>query len=216
MMLDLERQGALNINFVSPTQSILPILRALRLALSRGLSLPLVYNTNGYERVDVIERLAGIVDIYLPDCKYALSEPAARLSGAADYFDQARPALQEMFVQQPDLALDEGGFAAAGTIVRHLVLPGQVSNSLAVLDWLAATFRPTVPVSLMSQYRPCWRAPEDLDRPLLPEEYKTVLDHARRLGFDPLFVQPGLFREEEHLNPDFDRKHPFLWKPRKA
>jgi len=216
MMLDLERQGALNINLVSPTQSILPILRALRLALARGLALPLVYNTNGYERADIIERLAGIFDIYLPDCKYALSEPAARLSGAADYFDQARPALQEMYVQQPDLILDDGGIAAAGTIVRHLVLPGQVSNSLAVLDWLAETFRPTVPLSLMSQYRPCWRAPEDLLRPLRPDEYTTVLNRARRLGFDPLFAQPDLFAREEHLNPDFERKRPFLWKRRKG
>ncbi|MCX6565291.1 MAG: radical SAM protein [Candidatus Aminicenantes bacterium] len=214
MMLDLERRGALNINLVSPTQAILPILRALRLALARRLSLPLVYNTNGYERADVIERLAGIVDIYLPDCKYALSEPAARLSGAADYFDHAGPALQEMFVQQPDLILDAGGFASAGTIFRHLVLPGQVPNSLAVCDWLAETFRPTVPLSLMSQYQPCWRAPEDLRRPLLPDEYGAVLDRARRLGFDPLFVQSALFAEDEHLNPDFERKSPFHWKRR--
>ena len=216
LMLDLERQGALNINLVSPTQSLLPILRALRLALIRGLSLPLVYNTNGYERADVLERLAGIIDIYLPDFKYALSEPAARLSGAADYFEWAGPALQEMFVQQPDLELDEEGRAVRGTIVRHLVLPGQVPNSLAVLDWLAQTFRPTVPLSLMSQFRPCWRVPPDLDRPLHPGEYEAVLDRARRLGFDPLFAQPELFADGRHLNPDFDRKDPFPWKRRNA
>jgi len=215
MMLDLERRGAANINLVSPTQSILPILRALRLALARGLSIPLVYNTNGYERADVIERLAGIVDIYLPDCKYALSETASRMSGAADYFDQARPALQEMFVQQPELICGGDGFASAGMIVRHLVLPGQTANSLAVLDWLAETFRPTIPLSLMSQYRPCWRAPEDLARPLRPEEYRLVLDRARAHGFDPLFAQPDLFAEEDHLNPDFGRENPFAWKPKK-
>ena len=213
LMLDLEKQGALNLNLVSPTHVILPILRALRIAVARGLALPLVYNSNGYERVETVERLAGIIDIYLPDCKYALAEPAARLSGAADYFEHAGPALQEMFVQKPDLVLDADGRAASGTIIRHLVLPGQIPNSLAVLDWLAETFRPTVALSLMSQYRPCWRAPVDIGRTLTPEEYWTVLDQARRLGFDPLFAQPGLFEDGEHLNPDFDKDRPFRWKP---
>ncbi|MHB8054284.1 MAG: radical SAM protein [Candidatus Aminicenantales bacterium] len=213
LMLDLERRGALNINLVSPTHVILPILRALRIAVERGLSLPLVYNSNGYDRAETIERLAGIVDIYLPDCKYALPELAARLSGAIDYFEHARPALQEMFVQKPDLVLDADGLAASGTIIRHLVLPGQVSNSLAVLEWLAETFRPTVPLSLMSQYRPCWQAPEDIGRTLTPQEYGIILDRARSLGFDPLFAQPRLFEEGEHLSPDFDRDRPFRWKP---
>jgi putative pyruvate formate lyase activating enzyme len=213
LMLDLERQGALNINLVSPTHVILPILRALRLAVGRGLALPVVYNSNGYEKVETVEHLAGIVDIYLPDCKYALAEPAARLSGAADYFDQARPALQEMFFQKPDLILDYDGFAVSGTIIRHLVLPGQGPNSLAVLDWLAETFRPAVALSLMSQYHPCWRAPEDIGRPLSAGEYRTVLDRARALGFDPLFAQPGLFTDRDHLNPDFNKGQPFRWKP---
>jgi putative pyruvate formate lyase activating enzyme len=213
MMLDLERRGALNINLVSPTHVILPILRALRIAVERGLSLPIVYNSNGYERVETVERLAGIVDIFLPDCKYALAGLAARLSGAPDYFEQARPALQEMFGQKPDLVLDSTGLAVSGTIIRHLVLPGQVPNSLAVLDWLAETFRPSVALSLMSQYRPCWRAPEDLGRPLTPGEYRTVFDRARALEFDPLFAQPGLFTDGDHLNPDFDRNRPFRWKP---
>lgn len=213
LMLDLQNRGALNINLVSPTHVILPVLRALRIAVERGLALPLVYNSGGYENVETIERLAGIVDIYLPDCKYALTDPAARLSGAADYFDRARPALQEMFVQKPDLDLDDRGIARSGMIVRHLVLPGQIPNSMAVLDWLAETFKPTIALSLMSQYRPCWRAPRDLDRPVAPDEYRTVFDRARALGFDPLFAQPGLFAGEDHLNPDFDRARPFRWKP---
>lgn len=212
LMLDLESRGALNINLVSPTHVILPILRALRIAVVRGLNLPLVYNSGGYDQVDTIETLAGIVDVYLPDCKYALAEPAGRLSGAADYFDRARPALQEMFGQRPDLILDEYGIAVSGTIIRHLVLPGQAPNSLAVLEWLAETFRPTVALSLMSQYRPCWRAPEDLDRAVLPGEYRAVLERAEALGFDPIFAQPGLFGSGDHLNPDFDSDRPFRWK----
>jgi len=213
LMLDLEKQGAFNINLVSPTHVILPVLRALRIAVERGLALPVVYNSGGYEKVETVEHLAGIVDVYLPDCKYASAELAERLSGAPDYFDRARSALQEMFVQKPDLVLDDRGIAVSGMIVRHLVLPGQAPNSLAVLDWLAETFKPAVALSLMSQYRPCWRAPHDLDRPLTSDEYRTVLDRARALGFDPLFAQPGLFAAGDHLNPDFNRNKPFRWKP---
>jgi putative pyruvate formate lyase activating enzyme len=213
IMLDLERQGALNINLVSPTHLILPILRSLRIAYARGLSLPLVYNSNGYEAVEVIERLAGIVDVYLPDCKYALSEPARRYSGAADYFDRAKPAIQEMFLQKPDFLIDEQGIAEAGLIVRHLVLPGQMANSLAVLEWLATTFSTSVPLSLMSQYRPCWRAPEEISRPLTLDEYRLILNRAHQWGFETLFAQPDLFESEDHLNPDFDKKEPFRWTP---
>lgn len=213
LMIDLQRRGAANLNLVSPSHVLLPILRALRLAVRAGFSLPIIYNSNGYENADVLERLAGIVDLYLPDCKYALAEPAARYSGAADYFDHARTALQEMFVQRPDLVCDHRGLAVSGMIVRHLVLPGQIPNSLAVLDWLEQTFRPTIPLSLMSQYRPCWKAPEEINRTLRPEEYRIVLERAREAGFDPLFVQPEMFAAGENLNPDFDREAPFRWTP---
>ncbi|MBN1938477.1 MAG: radical SAM protein [Candidatus Aminicenantes bacterium] len=213
MMLVLQEQGAANLNLVSPSHVLLPILRALRLALQRGFSLPVVYNTNGYDNIEIIERLNGIVDVYLPDCKYTRPEPAARYSGAADYFDKARAAIQDMFVQKPDLICNDRGLAVSGTIVRHLVLPGQVADSLAVLDWLAETFRPTIPLSLMSQYRPCWKAPVELRRGLRPEEYRMVLLKAKSSGFDPLFAQPNLFEAEDHLNPDFERDEPFRWKP---
>lgn len=216
LMLGLQDQGALNINLVSPTHLILPILRALLLAYDQGLRLPLVYNSNGYEHVAVVEHLAGIMDIYLPDCKYRLPEPAAMYSGAADYFDHARPALQEMYVQQPDLHVDDDGIARRGTIIRHLVLPGQVPNAIAVLEWLAATFSPALPVSLMSQYRPCFQAPPEIRRPVSPAEYGAVMTRARELGFEHLFLQPELFAPEDHLHPDFDRNEPFPWKGNKS
>jgi putative pyruvate formate lyase activating enzyme len=211
-MMDLQDRGAHNINLVSPSHLLLPILRALRIAAAKGLHLPLVYNSNGYEKVEVVEQLAGVIDVYLPDCKYRMPELSRRLSGAADYFDQAAPTIGEMFVQQPDLVLDPDGLALRGTIVRHLVLPGQVENSVAVLEWLAATFPLSLPLSLMSQYRPCFRSPADLDRPVDPAEYRTVLDRAQALGFENLFVQPALFGPDEHLNPDFDLEEPFAWK----
>jgi len=214
-MLDLQDRGAHNLNLVSPSHLLLPILRALKTAKKRGLRVPIVYNSHAYEKAEVVERLAGIVDIYLPDLKYKEASLAGRCSGAEDYFARAGPAIEEMFIQQPDLVLDVDGLARRGTIVRHLVLPGQASDSLALLDWLARTFPPSLPLSLMSQYRPCFRPPPDLDRPLSPEEYAAVLSRAQSLGFEHLFAQPELFGPGDHLNPDFDLEDPFPWKGRK-
>jgi len=215
LMLELQAQGAYNINLVSPTHVIVPILRALLLAAARGLTIPIVYNSNGYDKIDVIEHLAGIIDVYLPDLKYHAPAISKRYSGAADYFSHASLAVQEMFVQQPDLILDENDMAQRGLIIRHLLLPGQVEDSMSVLDWIARTLPPGTAVSLMSQFHPCYKAPDELCRPLAPEEYRTVLDGARGLGLSPLFFQPEVFRPGEHLVPDFERPEPFLWRPRK-
>lgn len=211
-MLGLQSRGAANINLVSPTHLVLPILRALRLAYAGGLRLPLVWNSNGYEKVEVIERLAGIVDVWLPDLKYVSSIPAKSYSGAADYFANADPAIQEMFVQQPELVLDADGLAARGLVIRHLVLPGNAEDSRAALEWIARALTPHVAVSLMSQYRPCFRAPEPIRRPVSAEEYRSALKRARELGFDRLFLQPEIFGPEDHLVPDFDLEAPFRWK----
>jgi putative pyruvate formate lyase activating enzyme len=211
-MLRLQDEGALNINLVSPTHLLLPILRALRIAYERGLSLPLVYNSNGYEKPDVIERLAGVVDVYLPDLKYRSKDLSARYSGAGDYFEYASTAVGEMYIQRPDLVLDESGLARQGTIVRHLILPGGAPDSKAVLEWIAGSLTPALPVSLMSQYHPCHKAPEEIRRPLTADEYRDVLNRARELGFENLFLQPDVFGEDEHLVPDFRRPDPFRWK----
>jgi putative pyruvate formate lyase activating enzyme len=211
-ILELEAGGALNINLVSPTHLLLPILRALREAYRRGLSIPLVYNSNGYEKADVVRRLDGIVDIYLPDLKYFSAEVAGRLSGAADYFRSSGPAIREMYCQRPALILDDADNAREGLIVRHLVLPGQTEDSMAVLEWLARSLSPAVPLSLMSQYHPSFQAPEEIRRTLRPEEYQKVLKQAQELGFDTMFIQPETFRPEEHLVPDFSLAEPFRWK----
>ena len=211
-MLDLQDKGALNINLVSPTHFIVPILRALKIASGRGLRIPLISNSNGYEKTDVVEQLAGIVDIYLPDLKYCSSRISKAYSGAEDYFLHARQALQEMFVQQPDFVLDEWGIAQRGMIVRHLILPGHADDSGAVLEWLARDLSPSVPVSLMSQYRPCFRAPEEIQKSLTADEYRAVLRKAERLGLETIFVQPEVFETDAHLVPDFNREKPFLWR----
>jgi putative pyruvate formate lyase activating enzyme len=212
LMLWLQAQGALNINLVSPTHVVLPILRALRIAYSQGLSIPLVWNSNGYESLEVIEQLRGIVDIYLPDLKYVSSELSKKYSGAPDYFEQARLALQEMYCQQPDLILDEQEIARSGLIIRHLVLPGHTADSIKVLEWIATNLSTSVGLSLMSQYHPCFKAPAELRREITAEEYRQVMNRALELGFEHLFLQPEPFEDDEHLVPDFRRKNPFRWK----
>ncbi|MBC7364268.1 MAG: radical SAM protein [Candidatus Aminicenantes bacterium] len=212
LMLWLQAQGALNINLVSPTHVVLPILRALRIAYSQGLSLPLVWNSNGYESLEVVEQLRGIVDIYLPDLKYVSSELSKKYSAAPDYFERARLALQEMYCQQPDLILDDQEIARAGLIIRHLVLPGQTDDSIRVLEWIANNLSTSVGLSLMSQYHPCFKAPTELRREITAEEYRQVMNRALELGFEHLFLQPEPFEEDEHLVPDFRRKNPFRWK----
>lgn len=211
MMLDLQAQGALNINLVSPTHVVLPILRALRIALGRGLRLPLVWNSNGYDGLDVIRALEGIIDIYLPDLKYHSPALSKKYSAAANYFDHAAAALREMSVQQPVLETGQEGTARRGLIVRHLVLPGAADDSLFLLRWMSENLSPYIGLSLMSQYRPCYEAPEEIRRSLTPEEYKPVADLAVELGFDRLFLQPEPFRPDEHLVPDFRKKKPFRW-----
>jgi len=212
MMLELQNQGALNINLVSPTHVILPILRALKIAYQQGLNIPLVYNSNGYDSLEVIEQLRGIIDIYLPDLKYFSSEFSRKYSAAPDYFEHARLAIQEMYIQQPDLILDENEVARKGLIIRHLVLPGGQDDSIKVLEWIAENLSTSVGLSLMSQYHPCFRAPAELRREITAEEYRKVMEKAIELGFENLFLQPEPFSKDEHLLPDFHRKNPFRWK----
>lgn len=171
LMEDLIRQGAENIDLVTPTQflpSILP-------ALEKTLPVPVVYNCGGYERAETIRALAGKVDIYLPDMKYADNALAASLSGARDYFETASAAIREM-ADQVGAVRWQGDKLVSGVIIRHLILPGYVENSLKVLDWIADTFAPgEVLVSLMRQYTPMPGMAAPLDRTVTEEEYQSVL-----------------------------------------
>jgi len=212
MMLDLQAQGAHNINLVSPTHVVLPILRALRRALAEGLAIPLVWNSNGYDRLDVLQALEGIVDIYMPDLKYHSPDLSKRYSAAPDYFAVASEAVREMSLQQPSLDLGPGGTAVRGLVVRHLILPGAVEDTLLLLDWIGKSLSPYIGLSLMSQYRACFRAPEEIRRGVSPREYRRAADRALALGLDHLFLQPEPFRADEHLVPDFRKEEPFRWK----
>lgn len=210
-LLGLQTSGALNINLVSPTHLILPILKALRIAIGRGLRLPIVYNSNGYEKADIIRNLQGIVDIYLPDIKYFSGNLAKQLSGVHDYFFFARTAVCEMYMQKPTLSLDKEGAAKEGLIIRHLILPGQTGDSLHILEWIAQHLSTFVCLSLMSQYQPCFRAPQEFQKLLTAEEFSTVLKRAQSLGFQTIFYQSKPLAPDESLTPDFSRKNPFLW-----
>jgi putative pyruvate formate lyase activating enzyme len=212
MMLSLQAKSARNINLVSPSHVILPILRALRLALADGLEIPLVWNSNGYDSLEVVQALDGIIDIYLPDLKYHSPAISKRYSAAADYFTKASEAVREMSLQQPVLDLGTDGLARRGLVVRHLILPGAVDDTLVLLKWIRENLSPLIGLSLMSQYHPCLEAPEEIRRAVSPEEYRRAADEALRLGFDPLFLQPEPFRSDEHLVPDFRKEKPFRWK----
>lgn len=171
IFLDLIAQGAENIDLVTPTHFLPTILPAL----SPKLPVPVVYNCGGYERVETLRELEGLVDIYLPDMKYANHAIAQGLSGAGDYFPVAAAAIREM-VRQTGPVCWEGDKVVRGTIIRHLILPGQVENSLKVLDWIGDTFRPgEVLVSLMRQYTPMGGLPAPYDRRITDEEYDAVL-----------------------------------------
>lgn len=168
---DLIAQGAENIDLVTPTHFLPDILPALR----PKLPVPVVYNCGGYERRETIARLEGLVDIYLPDLKYAEPELGRSLSGAADYFPVAAQAIREM-VRQVGPVQWQGDKVVKGVIIRHLILPGHVNNSLKVLDWIGETFTPgQVLVSLMRQYTPVGNLPAPFDRRITDEEYDAVL-----------------------------------------
>jgi len=212
MMLELQEKKALNINLVSPSHMILPILRALKIAIRKGLTIPIVYNSNAYEKAEVIRCLEGIIDIYLPDFKYFSPEVSSRYSAAPDYFLHASQAILEMYCQQPALRISKRNTALEGLIVRHLILPGETADSLAVLEWIAHDLSPYACLSLMSQYHPCHQAQQEIQRNISPQEYSMVIDKAEELGFLTLFLQPEPFSGEEHLIPDFNLKSPFKWK----
>ena len=171
IMEDLIAQGAENIDLVTPTQYLPTILPALM----PKLPVPVVYNCGGYERVETLRQLEGLVDIYLPDLKYADDRLGKALSGAGDYFEVATAAIREMLRQTGPVQWD-GEKVTKGVIVRHLILPGFVDNSLRVLDWLGENFKPgEVLVSLMRQYTPMPGMPAPLDRRITDEEYDSVL-----------------------------------------
>lgn len=187
MMLELQELGCHNINLVTPTHYVPHILSALESAAAHGLHIPVLYNTSGYDAVETIRLLEGVVDIYLPDSKYADDTVAGRLSGFRGYVASNRAALHEMYRQvSEELVLDNEGIARHGLIIRHLVLPHELSQTTEVLRWITEHLSPRVHISLMSQYFPAWHAVDsaELNQTLSLEEYERAVDTLADLGLE--------------------------------
>jgi len=184
MMLSLQARGCHNINFVTPSHVVAQIIAAVDIAARSGLTLPLVYNSGGYDSPEALQLLDGIIDIYMPDMKYGDSRNARQYSRVRDYVRVNRSAVKEMHRQVGDLVLDDRGIATRGLLVRHLVLPENISGTDRVLRYLAEEISSETYVNLMDQYRPCYRADEHppLDRPLSIREYQRALDWAAQAG----------------------------------
>ncbi len=187
IMVSLQKQGCHNINFVTPSHVVPQILEALPLAIAKGLTLPLVYNSSGYDSVETLKLLDGVVDIYMPDFKFWDKESAKRLAKAPDYPERARSAISEMFRQVGDLEMDQDGIAIRGLLVRHLVMPGGLAETREIVRFLAGLSKDTY-VNIMEQYRPMGRAAEfpPIDRPLAHDEYVEAVRLAREAGLDRL------------------------------
>ena len=194
MMISLQKMGCHNINLVTPTHQVPQIIEALILARKAGLKIPIVYNTNAYEKVETLKLLEGIVDIYMPDFKYSDNKKAEKYSSAPNYFEIAKLAIKEMHRQVGDLKIKEKadkdpknlppGVAVRGLLVRHLVLPNDLSGTEKIIDFLAKEISPNTAINIMDQYRPCFLAfnyPE-LSRRISPEEYKKAYLLAKKAG----------------------------------
>jgi putative pyruvate formate lyase activating enzyme len=208
MMLRLQKEGAHNINFVSPSHMVFQMADAIEEARRLGLAIPIVYNSNGYDSLESLRRIRGLVDIFLPDLKYMGDTLGRCYSGVDDYADIAPAAIEEMLGQVGPLELDPEGIARRGLLVRHLVLPGRMENSRDCLSYLAG-LGSRMAISVMSQYSPQHNAAlhPGMDRVLSPEEYDEVVDCALELGLKNAFVQE--LESQLHYLPDFERERPF-------
>ena len=203
-------QGVDAVGFVTPTHFV-PHVKAIVDQLKIRRYNPIkVYNTNGYDSVETLQSLEGIIDVYLPDLKYADPLLSDRYSGATDYPEMARKAVLEMYRQKgSSVVVNENGLAVTGLIIRHLVLPGCAEDSIAVLKWIAEELSPSVSISLMSQYYPtaCISGMSELNRHITPEEYRKVVKAMDDLGFYKGWIQEP--ESSQSYNPDFKRNHPF-------
>ena len=191
MMLKLESQGCHNINLVSPTHYLTQILLALKVATEKGLSIPIVYNTSGYDLAETIRDLRGIIDIYMPDMRYSDDSMAKLYSDAPDYVERNREAVLEMRSQVGDLIIDKNGIAEKGLLIRLLALPDGISGTIGTLKFIREKLSENTYLSIMSQYYPTFKAYEhpELSRGVSGMEYDNIVDEARRLGLNNGWVQ---------------------------
>lgn len=201
IFLKQQERGVENINLVTPTSYVLPIIEAIKMAKKKGLMLPIVYNTNAYEKIETLKLLEGYIDIYLPDLKYASNSLAKKYSNIKDYFEIATSAIKEMIRQVGVPKLNEEGIMQKGVMIRHLVLPNQLENSKKVLKWLKENLPNEIYVSVMAQYFPTYQAKhiENLNRKLTKEEWEEIENYIEALGIENGYVQDLGEHEEEFV-----------------
>ncbi len=204
IFLELQKKGAHNINLVTPTHYVPQIVEALRMAKKKGLSVPIVYNTGSYEKVETLRLLEGLIDIWLPDCKYYDKELAARYSNAPDYFDVANAAIAEM-VRQAGKLIFEDGLMKRGVIVRHMILPGQTRDSRRIIEKLHKQYGDRIYISIMNQYTPLAQMESfpEINRRITKREYDKVVDYAISINVENAFIQEGETAKESFI-PDFE------------
>lgn len=205
IFIDEQNKNVENINLVTPTMYVYQIIEAIKIARSKGLYIPIVYNSNGYENVETIKKLKGYIDIYLPDLKYSNDKISYKYSGIKHYFESATAAIKEMYNQVGNPVLDENGIMKKGLIIRHLVLPNNLQNSKDILKWINDNMDKNVFVSVMAQYFPTHMAKEfpEINRKLTKEEYEEIEDYLYSLDLDNGYIQELGEHEEEYV-PDFE------------
>ena len=205
IFIDEQNKNAENINLVTPTMYVYHIIEAIKIAKNKGLKIPIVYNSNGYENVETIKKLKGYIDIYLPDLKYYDDDFAFKYSGVKNYFENATSAIKEMYNQVGSPVLDENGMMKKGLIIRHLVLPNNLQNSKDVLKWINDNIDKKVFVSVMAQYFPTNKAKDfpEINRKLTKEEYEEIENYLYSLDLDNGYIQELGEHEEEYV-PDFE------------
>ena len=203
VFLSLQQKGAHNINLVTPVHFVISIRDAVQAA--KGLRLPIIYNSSGYESLEGLGMMEGTADVYLPDLKYFSPDISRKYSGAADYFDNASRAVIEMYRQVGPVKFDSDGIIRSGLIIRHLILPGLSGDSIKILKWIRENLPDNVHISLMSQYTPYYKACEfpEINRHITRNEYEKVLDCFYRLGFKYGYVQERNPDGEEYI-PEFN------------
>lgn len=202
--LDLQKKGANNINLVTPTIYSYQIIEAIKIARSKELKIPIIYNSNGYESINTLKKLEGYIDVYLPDLKYYYDDIAIKYSGVKNYFKVATEAIKEMYRQVGAPKLNENGIIQKGLIIRHLILPNNIENSKKVLSWIKNNIDSSVYVSIMAQYFPCYKAKNinELNRKLTIEEYEEIENFVYELDITNGYMQELGGNEEQYV-PNF-------------
>lgn len=201
IFLDQQKNNVHNINLVTPTMYALQIIEAIKIAKKQGLNIPIIYNTNGYENIETIKLLNGLIDVYLPDLKYFSNTIAVKYSNANNYFKIATEAIKEMYNQVGTAKFNEEGIIKKGVIIRHLVLPNHIQNSKNILKWIKENMPEDVYVSVMAQYFPTYKAKEDayINRKLTKKEYKEIENYLYTLNIENGYIQELGEHEEEYV-----------------